>query len=287
MRTAFAVLLLVAAAAAGCLQGSPPETVARPRPPSQTVRPEPDPPPPVAAVVAPTPLPTPAPTAPAWRPVAGRVVILDAGHGGNDEGAKYFGIREKDVNLDLVLRTAKILGAMGVDVRFTRRSDIFVSLPERSAIANRNPNAAFVSVHCNASGRNPNAHGVESFILSREFSDEEQCRRALGRYKIAGKNREQSVRDIDRLIRTCRAEGQILAAALQRSLSSRLGDIDRGVKPGNLAILRETFFCPVALVEVGFISHFPTNRKMASTPWRDLAAQALAEAVAAYLRKGS
>ena len=93
---------------------------------------------------------------------------------------------------------------------------------------------------------------------------------------------ERPCRDVVR----CRAEGPLLAASLQRSLVGRLGDPDRGVKPGNLAVLRETCFCPAVLVEVGFISNYPTARKMASGAWRDQTAQALAVGIVNYLRKG-
>lgn len=228
----------------------------------------------------------PLPAAPAWRPIAGRMVILDAGHGGDDLGAVYFGVREKDVNLVLVQRAAAILRAQGVGVHLTRDSDVFVPLPQRSAFANKNPNAVFVSIHCNASDRNPQAQGVETFILSQQFTDDEQCRRALTRYNVTGKDKAASRRELERLTRACRAEGPVLAAGMQRALTSRLAEPDRGVKPGNLAVLRETFFCPAVLVEVGFVSHYPTARKMATGAWRDLAAQAIADGIIEYLRKG-
>lgn len=236
---------------------------------------------------APPPALIPVPAAPAWQPTAGRVVILDPGHGGDNLGARYFGLVEKDINLDLALRTANRLRAMGITVLLTRRDDVFIPLPERSAFANKNPNAVFVSIHCNASDKNPQASGIETFVLSKQFSDDEQCRKALARYNVTGKNKEQSRQELANLTRVCRAEGPALAASLQRSMVTRLGDVDRGVKPGNLAVLRETYFCPAVLVETGFMSNYRTAAKMATPTWREMASQALADGIAAYLRGGA
>ena len=282
MRTVLlALLFVVALVSTGCSQGNsgtavrPDQPAVNPAPPLQPIMA-----PPVVLIHEPP------PAAPAWQPIIGKTVILDPGHGGHDNGAHYFGLKEKDVNLDLALRTAKILGAMGIRVRLTRQTDAFISLEDRSAFANRNPNAAFVSIHCNASAANANASGIETFVLSRQFSDAEQSRKALARYSVTGQDAAKSRQSLDALTRASRAEGPVLAAAVQRSAVARLGDVNRGVKSANLAVLRETFFCPAILVEVGFLSHYPTNRKMASAPWRDLAAQALAEGIASYLRRG-
>lgn len=222
--------------------------------------------------------------APSWQPVAGRVVILDAGHGGDNLGANYFGIAEKDVTLDMAKRTAQRLQAMGVNVRMTRQTDVFVPLADRSAFANKHPNAVFISIHCNASAQNPQATGIETYILSKQFSDDEQCRRALARYSVTGQDKTQSRQQLETLTRVCRAEGPILAANMQKSLITKLGDRDRGIKPGNLAVLRETFFCPAVLVEVGFLSNYQTARKMTTSSWRDTTSLALAEGIVGYLQ---
>jgi N-acetylmuramoyl-L-alanine amidase len=222
---------------------------------------------------------------PVWKPVAGRVVILDAGHGGHDDGAAHHGLREKDVNLDVVLRTAAWLRAQGVTVRMTRDRDVFVPLPERSKMANRNPNALFVSIHSNAAAGGPNPFGVETFVLTSSFSDEERCRTALSRYNVPGNSREESRKTLRELTIRCRAQGPELATSIQRSLVRRLGEPDRGVKRADLAVLRETFFCPAVLVEIGFMSHPPTARKMVTPAWRDQAAAAIGEGIVDYMRR--
>ncbi|HSW57626.1 MAG TPA: N-acetylmuramoyl-L-alanine amidase [Dehalococcoidales bacterium] len=88
------------------------------------------------------------------------VVVLDPGHGGVDPGAVAHGLREKDLNLELALKTAEMLD--GVKVLLTRERDIFVSLADRVALSRRAAPNLFLSLHANAGG----GRGFESFIAS-------------------------------------------------------------------------------------------------------------------------
>lgn len=215
--------------------------------------------------------------------VAGRTVILDAGHGGHDEGTSHFGLREKDISLDLTLRTAALLRARGANVILTRSADQFVPLPERSAIANRCPNATLVSIHVNAAPGNPQAAGVETFVLSQEFTDQERGRIASERYRMNGQDSTQGRQALANLATQSRSRGPALASSLQKSLCGRLGETNRGVKPKNLAVLRETYFGPAALVEVGFLTNAQSARRMATEDWRRRTAEALADGIGSFL----
>jgi N-acetylmuramoyl-L-alanine amidase len=88
------------------------------------------------------------------------LVILDPGHGGYDSGASYNGLKEKDLNLLLALKTAERLE--GIKVLLTRERDIYVSLADRVALSRRAEPHLFLSLHANAGG----GHGFESFINS-------------------------------------------------------------------------------------------------------------------------
>jgi N-acetylmuramoyl-L-alanine amidase len=224
----------------------------------------------------------PAPTQPVVS-IAGKTVILDAGHGGHDEGTSHFGLREKDINLDLTLRTAALLRARGVAVIMTRQSDQFVPLPERSAVANRSPNATLVSIHTNAAPNNPAASGIETFVLSQEFTDQDRGRHVAERYRMNGQDSEQGRQALANLAVQSRSRGPALASSLQQTLCARLGEADRGVKTKNLAVLRETYFGPAALVEVGFLTNPQSAQKMASADWRNRTAGAIADGIAAFL----
>lgn len=92
-------------------------------------------------------------------------VVLDAGHGGKDPGAVGNGVQEKDITLSLALKVGKILEQYkDIDVVFTRKTDVFITLNERPKIANRAKADVFISIHCNSTA-NPNPFGTETFVF--------------------------------------------------------------------------------------------------------------------------
>ena len=93
-------------------------------------------------------------------------VILDAGHGGYDNGAQYDGRKEKDDNLRLTLAVGQILEQNGVPVSYTRQSDIYQSPSEKARLGNESGADYFISFHRNAS---PNAN--EQYVLNRAVAD--------------------------------------------------------------------------------------------------------------------
>lgn len=88
-------------------------------------------------------------------------IMLDAGHGGQDPGALGAKLREKDVALAVVMLIGAQLIGMGIDVRYTRKDDTFVTLPRRAEMANEARVDLFLSMHCNSS--NKPARGFEVF----------------------------------------------------------------------------------------------------------------------------
>ncbi|MDQ6656247.1 MAG: N-acetylmuramoyl-L-alanine amidase, partial [Verrucomicrobiota bacterium] len=89
-------------------------------------------------------------------------VIIDAGHGGQDSGAEHAGVQEKNLTLDVALRLDRLLRAKGLKTILTRDGDAAVSLASRAAIANRESNCVFVSIHFDEGGRSA-ASGVQTF----------------------------------------------------------------------------------------------------------------------------
>ena len=97
-------------------------------------------------------------------------VVIDAGHGGFDRGGiPGQRVSEKDMTLDVARRLKSVLEASGYRVVMTRDSDVFVPLGTRTAIANSNRNAIFVSVHFNSATRS-GASGIETYFYSRDSS---------------------------------------------------------------------------------------------------------------------
>lgn len=144
----------------------------------------------------------------------GKTVVVDPGHGGYDVGAVANGLEEKDIVLDTGLKLKGDLEAMGATVVMTRETDRYLSLDERTEVANNANADAFVSVHVNAGG----GVGDESYWY--------------GEYEA-----ERSER---------------LAEDVQERLIEATGAADRGVKEGNFQVIRDTDI-PAILAEIGFI----------------------------------
>lgn len=136
------------------------------------------------------------------------IIVLDSGHGGTDPGAVGNGLQEKNITLDLVLRTGKLLEVRGAIVKYTRTTDVFISLNERARMANAWNANYFVSFHIN-SAANATASGFESFIYSEVNGGATAAYQNTIHRKVAA----------------------VFAAA---------GVPDRGQKKGNMAVLRET-----------------------------------------------
>ena len=222
---------------------------------------------------------------PAYQQRVCGTVILDAGHGGKDSGAVQHQVREKDVALAVTLEAANILRSRGVTVHLTRSDDRFISLADRSAYANRLPKAAFISVHTNSVSGNKPVSGIETYVLSNQFTDQERASFAANRFKISGESSIASRQALANITVSSRANAKYLAASVQQSMVAQLGDSNRGVKTANFAVLRETYLCPAVLVELGFISHYPTAKKMTTPAWRSAAARALADGICNYLNQ--
>jgi len=100
-------------------------------------------------------------------------VVIDPGHGGKDPGAVSFGVREKDVVLAIGKKLGRFIAEENPDVKvlYTRNSDIFVPLIDRSKLANKNKANLFISLHANFCGT-PSIKGTETFVLGLHRSED-------------------------------------------------------------------------------------------------------------------
>ena len=197
-----------------------------------------------------------------------RTVILDAGHGGHDSGAKGPLGSEKDAALDVVLHAKKLLEESGYNVRMTRMTDVFIQLENRPAMANKYPNAIFVSVHFNKSNVG-GASGIETYALAPRgvpSMDEEHL--SYSDYKpYPGHLRD--------------SENTALATAMHSSLLRHLRLYDRGIKRARFLVIRDIVI-PGVLLEGGFMNHPFDSRQIAGTAYRDAFARAILEGVNRY-----
>ncbi len=197
-------------------------------------------------------------------------VMIDAGHGGSDSGAvsKCRTLKEKDLNLDLALKTGKLLSKAGIKVLYTRTKDTTLSLAERCSAASKQRADLFVSIHANKAS-NTNANGIETFVLTPSGYPGTSANSSPRGWQIGNKNDYNS---------------NLLGYSVQRALIKDSTTFDRGLKRQSFFVLRETY-CPATLVEVGFLSNVEDLKEMKSTKWRNACARKLAIGVLDYCRK--
>ena len=204
----------------------------------------------------------------AAKPV--RTVVLDAGHGGFDQGAQSILGSEKDFALDVVKRTRELLLRAGFNVRLTRSADIFIPLEDRAAFANRQSNAVFVSVHFNAGAREE-AGGIETYSLA-------------PRGVPSTNNPNLSLVDFQPCMGNVRdPENIALATAMHAALITRVGGSDRGIKRARFIVLRDSNI-PGVLIEGGFLTNPQDRVRIAAPIYRQLLAQAILQGIVSYNR---
>lgn len=228
-----------------------------------------------------------------WR------VVLDAGHGGPDNGMTgplgggRFSIREKDITLSLVKRLGRRLRTLGVDVIYTRTTDTLIALSDRGRIANEASGDLFLSIHVNAAHMGwkapAAARGYETYFLAEAKTEDarrvEQMENEAARFEVtAGAHKGDPLSFIvtDMLQNEHLRESSELAELVQRHLGARHPGPDRGVKQAGFRVL-VTAFMPSVLVEVGFGTNAAEARYLASAKGQDDLAATIAAATMEYL----
>ena len=222
------------------------------------------------------------PVAPLAAPRTGALVVLDPGHGGEDQGAKGPGNElEKDITIAVARATAAHLQAAGVTARLTREGDEAVSLTDRTALANRLQASVFVSIHANASLAR-GAHGAETYYMRADASDPQAAQAAARENSSAPPDTVQLIlwdlAHVANLNNSAR-----LARAIQEKLNALQGIKDRGIRQAPFVVLTGATM-PASLVEVGFLSNADEAARLAAHDVQDQIATALAEAIVDFLR---
>jgi N-acetylmuramoyl-L-alanine amidase len=200
-----------------------------------------------------------------------RGVVIDAGHGGTDNGATSRLGNEKTYTLDTAYRLAQILNSAGLKTTFTRRTDVFVDLYERAHIASLYPDYCFVSIHFNSA--EAEAHGLETYCLSPRGAAS-----TSSRYLTRG--------DIQKLPGNDYDPQNILLASMVHSEIIRLnpGDAsaDRGVKRARFVVIKMNVL-PAILVEGGFVSNHMEAARVNRSDYRQALAQSIARGIIRFV----
>ncbi len=219
-------------------------------------------------------------------------VVIDAGHGGEDEGARGVnGLLEKDLVLEVARGLAAQLRKAGLRVVMTRERDAFVPLEQRTNVANDARADLFVSIHANAA-HDGGARGTETYFMSLEASDEHARGVALRENESFGAKAPAASAEADPLVAIL---GDLIAnehltesSEFARAAQQRLARLDagpsRGVKQAPFVVLAGVQM-PAALIEIGFLTHPAEERELRSSRRRGAIAAGLAEAVLEHGRR--
>jgi N-acetylmuramoyl-L-alanine amidase len=184
--------------------------------------------------------------------LAGKVVVVDPGHGGHDGGAKSGGVREKDLNLIMGKLISAELAAQGATVIMTRKTDVFLSLSARAAIANKNKADFFISTHINSTGGAAKTSGTITFHHKGQKTS------------------------------------RLLAECIQREIAKvnqipNLGVWSDGrIYQSGFAVLRATKM-PGVLLELGFINHPRDRARMITADFQHSVAAAVVKGLRVFL----
>ncbi|MCF8222143.1 MAG: N-acetylmuramoyl-L-alanine amidase [Bacteroidales bacterium] len=222
------------------------------------------------------------------------IVVLDAGHGGKDPGARGSRSREKDITLAIALQTGKYINELldGVKVIYTRDKDEFVELYKRAEIANKAEADLFISIHCNGF-RDKRIIGSETFVMglhkdkgNLEVAMKENSVITLEedyttRYQGYDPNSSESFIIFSLMQNIYLEQSLYFANFIQDQFRDRVGRIDRGVKQAGLIVLWQTTM-PSVLVEAGFLTNSREERFLMSEKGQDYIASAIFRAFRDY-----
>ena len=223
------------------------------------------------------------------------VVVIDAGHGGHDSGTKGKTARESRTTLKIALALGKKIKAEMPEVKvlYTRTSDVFVELAERSAYANRNRADLFISIHCNSSPNSSRALGTETYVMGLHKSEGNlEVAKRENSVILKEKDYKETYKGFDPTsplahIMLANYQSAFLSSSVRfaghverqfKSLSQRKS---RGVKQAGFLVLWRTNM-PSVLVETGFLSNPTEEAYLNSSKGQDEVAEAVYSAFKQY-----
>jgi len=220
------------------------------------------------------------------------IVVLDAGHGGNDPGNIGNGYREKTIALKVVKEIRNELQKINdIKVILTRDKDVLINLWKRGEIANKAKADLFVSIHCDS--HSSNAYGAGTFVLGlhankRNFDVAKRENAVISlednyreRYKGFDPNSEESLLGLTLLQEENLDKSFLLAADIQQNFSKALKRKNRGVKQAGFVVLHQTYM-PSVLIELGFLTNKNEGKFLNSKSGQQKMAKEIARSIKKY-----
>ena len=176
-------------------------------------------------------------------------VFIDPGHGGNDQGTKGpTGVLEKDVNLEIAKKIGSKLSEYAeIEVIMSRTDDVFLTLDQRTGVANALGVNAFISIHQNSEQGGNTSKGLETYYYTRGTEDSKK-----------------------------------LAQTVHDSIFMYVDAKNRGVLPQNFEVIRETDMAGI-LIETGFLSNPEEEKNLTDPQYQDLLSEGIVVGILEYL----
>lgn len=217
-----------------------------------------------------------------------KTVLIDPGHGGKDPGTHHNGIREKDLTLDISKRVGAILSSRGLNVRYTRRSDTWITLEQRADKVRTNKADLFISIHVNA---NP-SEGVQGFETYYLDVSRTSASTRLAAVENALRDRSRATREKlppHRLFTIQKQESRRLARNVHETTLKYLRKKnyrthDGGIKTAPFHVLRRSGV-PGVLIEVGYCTNKTEAERLAVDAYRASIARGIANGILIYTGK--
>lgn len=208
-----------------------------------------------------------------------KTVVIDAGHGGHDVGCQGSHSHEKDVTLAIALKLGKLIETdfEGVKVIYTRKTDVFIGLDERAAIANNHKADLFISIHCNSGPRS--AYGTETFVMGlHKTEDNLSVAKRENSSVLLEKDYEIKYDGFDpkspeshiifSLYQNTFLNHSLLFASKVENQFKEKGRFSRGVKQAGFLVLFRTTM-PSVLIESGFLTNNNEHKFLSSAKGQD------------------
>jgi N-acetylmuramoyl-L-alanine amidase len=227
-----------------------------------------------------------------------KIVVIDAGHGGKDPGTKGRTTKEKDVALSVALKLGRKIKDATPDVKvlYTRSTDVFIELGERSAFANRNNADLFISIHCNATPRSKSVRGTETFVMGLHKTEGNlEVAKRENSVILQETNYKQKYKGFDpdsplAHIMLANYQSAFISSSLrfadqvEKKFQSVSGRDSRGVKQAGFLVLWRAAM-PSVLIETGFLSTPDEEEYLASDDGQDEVADSILQAFKVYKKE--
>ncbi|WP_410002935.1 N-acetylmuramoyl-L-alanine amidase [Campylobacter volucris] len=224
---------------------------------------------------------------------SGKVIVIDAGHGGKDPGTLGDrGVKEKDVVLSVALKLGNELKKRGYKIYYTRSTDKFINLRDRTSMANDKMADLFISIHANAAPNKQRAktlQGIETFFLSPARSERSKKAAELeNQSDFEEMNYFSKQTFLNFLNREKIVASNKLAIDVQKSILSNVRKkykvVDGGVREAPFWVLVGAQM-PAILIEIGYISHPSERTRLVDRNFQDLLAIGIANGIESYFYK--